>query len=134
MVQQQQKLTIEKGKPLGEDEVKISFYLFQPEDSSFAELFELGVEQHALLSDVKKNLSKTLKQEKSIIIDPKFMRIRECFADIPSTVYKDHLTLNENAFILYNGKRLAIQRLNQPGLNNALQLLANLTTECRDGL
>jgi len=97
-----------------EGESKVTFQYFDPTGKKPVEdLFEIPVREDISIGDLKEQLSIQLKQEKNIIIDPKFMRLRELMGQYPSRVFANHKLLKDVSS-LYISRPVAITQLDEP--------------------
>jgi len=117
------KLFIEKGKPMKEGEIKIEMMIFDPymqrqgdKKEPIEDLFFVVADENTLIYDFKVQMSKKLKEEKSIDIDVKFMRIRDVFTDKPYKVYNNDATIKSTGRSFYE-KKLMIQWLNEEDIS-----------------
>jgi len=108
------RLCIRKGKPLRRGETPVKFVLFKPnaDAQEMEKLFEMDIPESMLVSDIKVDVAKKMKEEKNLVVDPNHLRMREIISKSPGKVFIDKQTLKE-VVRTYSTTILAVQDLGQ---------------------
>eukprot|EP00455_Lapot_gusevi_P037141 TRINITY_DN4142_c0_g1_i11.p1 TRINITY_DN4142_c0_g1~~TRINITY_DN4142_c0_g1_i11.p1 ORF type:complete len:433 (+),score=180.16 TRINITY_DN4142_c0_g1_i11:136-1434(+) len=108
------RVLVKMGAPLLMGQFKTAFYHYRPEvigESPLKHLFDLGVEEHLELSQLRFTLSAKLAAEHNMNIAPENLRIRDIISDRGTKVLDPALTYRQNVSYPYDGKKLCLQEI-----------------------